>query len=80
MRIFFTFTKTHFISVKYLFICKLQKMPLKLYYIIASPPARSVILTLKTLNIPHELHVMNLLEGEHRSEAYLKVSYIIGVW
>ena len=50
-------------------------MRVKLYYTIASPPARAVIHTLKVLNIPYDLVDVNLLEGEHRSENFLKVYY-----
>ena len=48
-------------------------MPVKLYYTIASPPVRAVIHTLKALNVPYELVNVNLLQGEHRSEDFLKV-------
>lgn len=58
-----------------IFIELFVKMPVQLYYTIASPPARAVILTLKNLDIPHELHNVNLLKGEHKSEEFLKVKY-----
>lgn len=49
-------------------------MPVQLYYTIASPPARAVMLTLKNLDIPHELHNVNLLKGEHKSDEFLKIN------
>lgn len=49
-------------------------MPVKLYYIIASPPARAVIHTLNALNVPYELVELNLLKGEHRTEEFLKLN------
>lgn len=50
-------------------------MAIKLYYTIASPPVRAVILTLKALDIPYEPKEINLLQGGHRSEEFLKVSF-----
>lgn len=52
-------------------------MPVQLYYTIASPPARAVMLTLKNLDIPHELHNVNLLKGEHKSDEFLKVRVVL---
>ncbi|XP_065205036.1 uncharacterized protein LOC135834955 [Planococcus citri] len=50
------------------------KMPVKLYCSIFSPAVRAVIHTLKALNVPHELVIVDLLKGEHRSEEFLKLN------
>ncbi|XP_037823100.1 glutathione S-transferase 1-like [Lucilia sericata] len=43
-----------------------------LYGLDASPPVRACLLTLKALNLPFEYKRVNLLEGEHLSQEYLK--------
>lgn len=55
-------------------------MPVKLYFLIASPPARAVQVTLKTLNIPHEVVNVDLVNGEHKSETFLKVRQEITIY
>lgn len=55
-------------------------MTVKLYYNIASPSARAVILTIKALGIPYELKQLDLLKKETLSEDFLQVSDIIVVY
>ncbi|XP_030383697.1 glutathione S-transferase 1-like [Scaptodrosophila lebanonensis] len=45
-----------------------------LYGIDGSPPVRSVLLTLKALNLPFEYKVVNLLAGEHMTPEFLKMN------
>jgi glutathione S-transferase len=52
-------------------------MPVKLFYLLASPPVRAVHITLKVLDIPHELVNVNPLDGETRSEEFLKVRNLV---
>lgn len=52
-------------------------MVLTLYKLNASPPVRAVLMTIEALNIPDvEFVDVNLLEGAHLSEEYLKVDII----
>jgi glutathione S-transferase len=48
-------------------------MPLDFYYVIASPPCRSVMLLAKTLGLELNLKEMNLLGKEHLKPEFLKV-------
>merc|ERR1712110_961862 len=46
-----------------------------LYYNPLSPPSRSVLFALKHLKVPnHVVKTLDLLKGEHKQEAYLKVN------
>jgi glutathione S-transferase len=49
-------------------------MPLDLYYHIASPPCRSVMLLAKTLGLQLNLKKVDLLNKEQLSPEFLKVS------
>lgn len=44
-----------------------------LYYISASPPSRSVLLTAKALGIELDLRTVNLFEDDHLKPEYIKV-------
>ena len=46
---------------------------MKLYSTIGSPPSRSVMVTLKLLNIPHELKEVDLMKEEQYNPEFLKV-------
>ncbi|KAJ0172117.1 hypothetical protein K1T71_012090 [Dendrolimus kikuchii] len=51
------------------------KMVLTLYKLDASPPVRAVFMTIEALNIPDVEYVdVNLLEGAHLNEEYLKMN------
>lgn len=51
-------------------------MVLTVYKIDASPPVRSVFMVIEALNIPGVEYVdVNLLEGEHLKEEYIKVCF-----
>lgn len=54
-------------------------MVLKFYYDLASAPARAVYFTIKNLNLDVELVDVSLFDGEHKSEAYLKVRFLLKV-
>lgn len=47
----------------------------KLYGILPSPPVRSVLLCAKALDIKLNFININLLEGEHMQQDFLKVLY-----
>lgn len=49
-------------------------MSLILYYSPISPPARAVLLTIRSLGLNVEIKNVNLLKGEHRSAEFLKVN------
>lgn len=46
---------------------------MKLYHVIDGPPSLAVRMTLKALNLPHELIDVNYNEGEHLTDEYAKV-------
>jgi glutathione S-transferase len=50
-------------------------MPIDFYYIIESPPCRSVLLLAKALKIELNLKVTNLSKGENKTSEFLKVQY-----
>lgn len=47
---------------------------LHIYGITLSSPANKVRFTANYLQIPYEFHELNMLEGEHRGPAYLKIN------
>jgi hypothetical protein len=49
-------------------------MPLDFYYTITSPPCRSVLLLAKTLGLELNLKKLDLLNREHHTPEFLKVS------
>jgi glutathione S-transferase len=52
-------------------------MPIDIYYTLASPPCRTVLLVAKALKIELNLKVTDLSKGEHRTPEFLKVQYKI---
>lgn len=54
-----------------------HKMPIDLYYLLASPPCRSVMLVAKALKIELNLKVTELSKGENKTPEFLKVQYEI---
>jgi len=52
-------------------------MPIDLYYFLASPPCRSVILVAKALKIELNLKVIELSKGDNKTPEFLKVQYEI---
>jgi glutathione S-transferase len=52
-------------------------MPIDFYYILASPPCRSVMLVAKALNIELNLKVTELSKGDNKTPEFLKVQYEI---
>lgn len=48
-------------------------MPPKLYMHEVSPPSRAVLITAAALGLDLELHVVDLMKGEHKTPEYLKV-------
>jgi len=54
-----------------------HKMPIDLYYFLASPPCRSVMLVAKALKIELNLKVTELSKGDNKTPEYLKVEYEI---
>jgi glutathione S-transferase len=51
-------------------------MPIDLYYVLASPPCRSVLLLAKALKIELNLKVTDLPIGDNRTPEFLKVSKV----
>nr|CAI5833608.1 unnamed protein product [Callosobruchus analis] len=49
-------------------------MPLTLYYIEASPPVRSTLMTIKALGLEVEMKRVDLPGGEHLKPEYLKIN------
>jgi hypothetical protein len=49
------------------------RMPIDLYYVLASPPCRSVLLLAKALKIELNLKVTDLSKGENKTPEFLKV-------
>ncbi|KAK7595488.1 hypothetical protein V9T40_013313 [Parthenolecanium corni] len=49
-------------------------MVVKFYYHPLSPPARSVHFTLKSLNVPFEPIILDLVNKEHKSEDFCKIN------
>jgi len=49
-------------------------MPVEVYMMKMSAPCRSVLMTLKHLNIPYNVNIVNLMAGEHMKEEYLKIN------
>ena len=52
-------------------------MPIDLYYFLASPPSRSVMLVAKALKIELNLTVIELSKGDNKTPEFLKVQYEI---
>jgi len=52
-------------------------MPIDLYYLLASPPCRSVMLVAKALKVELNLKVTELSKGENKTPEFLKVQYEI---
>jgi hypothetical protein len=50
-------------------------MPIDLYYVLPSPPCRSVLLLAKALKIELNLKVTDLSKGENTTPEFLKVQY-----
>jgi hypothetical protein len=50
-------------------------MPIDLYYFLASPPCRSVMLVAKALNVELNLKVTDLSKGDNKTPEFLKVQY-----
>jgi glutathione S-transferase len=48
-------------------------MPIDLYYFLASPPCRTVMLVAKALKIELNLKVIELSKGDNRTPEFLKV-------
>ena len=48
-------------------------MPIDIYMIKYSPPSRAVQMTAKALNIDLNVKTIDLSEGQHMTEEYLKV-------
>ena len=46
-------------------------MTIEFFYIAASPPSRLAWTTLKALNLNFEHRIVNLFNGEHKSEEHL---------
>ena len=51
-------------------------MPIDIYMIKYSPPCRAVLMTAKELKIDLNVKTVDLSEGQHLYEDYLKVSVI----
>lgn len=51
-----------------------KKQKIILYSFPLSPPCRAVIMTAKAANIPLELRNIDLLKGEHKEPAFLKIN------
>lgn len=51
-------------------------MTLKFYFAKVSPSVRAVHITLKVLNVSHEIVNIDLAKKEHKSEEYLKVNFL----
>jgi glutathione S-transferase len=49
-------------------------MPLQLYYNSISPPARAVLLTVRSLGLRVDVQNVNLLAGEHLTSKFLKLN------
>lgn len=49
-------------------------MPIDIYYTLASPPCRTVLLVAKALKIELNLKVTDLSKGEHRTPEFLKLN------
>jgi len=49
-------------------------MGIKFYHVDASMPCRAVFMTLKALNIDHEVYMVNAFENEHKKDWYLKIN------
>lgn len=47
---------------------------MKLYWITDGPPSLAVRLTLKALDIPCELHLVDYIKGEHMTADYAKMN------
>jgi hypothetical protein len=52
-------------------------MPIDLYYFLASPPCRSVMLVAKALKIELNLKVTDLRKGDNKTPEFLKVQHKI---
>jgi glutathione S-transferase len=50
-------------------------MTIDFYYILASPPCRSVLLLAKALKIDLNLKEIDLRKGENKTPEFLKVQY-----
>ena len=50
-------------------------MPIDFYMIKFSPPCRAVMMLAKEINVELNNKVVDLSEGQHLAEDYLKVSY-----
>lgn len=53
---------------------KMPATPIKLYYLLPSPPSRAVMMTAKVLGIELELNLTNIMEGAHMTPEYLKMN------
>lgn len=49
-------------------------MPIDLYYMDASAPCRSVMMTAKVLGVELNLKFLNLMSGEHMKPEFLKIN------
>lgn len=47
---------------------------MKFYHCVGSPPSRSVLMTIRNLDLDVEIQYVNLLKGEHLTEEFLKVN------
>lgn len=48
--------------------------PIKLYYLLPSPPCRAVMMTAKVLGLELDLVVTNIMEGAHKTPEFLKMN------
>ena len=49
-------------------------MTIDLYLLMASPPARSVLIVARILNVPLNIIEVDLMNGQHRSDEYAKIN------
>ena len=52
-----------------------NKMPIDIYSLRYSPPCRAVLMTAKQLNIDLNVKTVDLSQGQHLTEDYLKVIF-----
>ncbi|CAH0723659.1 unnamed protein product, partial [Brenthis ino] len=53
---------------------KMPIQPIKLYYLVPSPPSRSVMMTAKMLGLELDLVHIDIFKGEHKTPEFLKMN------